>query len=292
MTPKEIIAKSKDITRQLEGQIGQTIGLANLNREKACGTVLAAVTGTDGFAYHLEINYEFPLHTTAPGKAILAYLPPEEREHYYTRMDFRRFTPSTITNRTDFEAELESVIAKGYSIDVSEQLEGCHCVGVPVFNENREIIAGLWTTGPSSQLPVRSFEQVAGILKKGSQQITQRLGSASRSSNRDHINSVVEQACEIMRNNLHQLVDTQQLAKNLYVSYTWFRKVFKEQTGEAPAEYHLNRRIEKARALLKETDRSVRQISEELGFKNQNHFSALFKRKIGQSPLNYRADNT
>ena len=77
MTPKEIIAKSKDITRQLEGQIGQTIGLANLNREKACGTVLAAVTGTDGFAYHLEINYEFPLHTTAPGKAILAYLPPE-----------------------------------------------------------------------------------------------------------------------------------------------------------------------------------------------------------------------
>lgn len=288
MLPEKIIAKSKDILSQLEEQIGQTIGLANLNREKACGTVLAKVAGTDGFAYHLEINYEFPLHTAAPGKAMLAYLPPEERKHYYALMDFRQFTPSTITNRTDFEAELESVIAKGYALDISEQLEGCHCVGVPVFDENRGIIAGLWTTGPSSQLPVRSFEQIAGILKKGSQLITQRLGSASRSSNRDHINSVIEQACEFMRNNLHQSVNTQQLAKNLYVSYTWFRKVFKEQTGEAPAEYHLNRRIEKAYELLSETDLSIRRISEELGFKNQNHFSALFKRKTGQSPGNYR----
>lgn len=289
MPHSKLTAKSTDILHSLEAQIGQTIGLAQLNREKACGIVLASAAGTDGFAYHLEVNYEFPLHTAAPGKALLAYLPPKEREHYYARMDFRQFTPSTIVERSDFEAELESVVAKGYAIDVSEQLEGCHCVGVPVFDDNRQITAGLWATAPSSQLPVRSFDQVAGLLKKGSQQITQRLSQTGRSSNRDHINSVAEQATTIMASRLHENIDMQQLAENLYVSYSWFRKAFKEHTGEAPAEYHLKRRIDRACQLLSDTDLTVRQISEELGFNNQNHFSALFKRKTGKSPANYRA---
>jgi DNA-binding IclR family transcriptional regulator/AraC-like DNA-binding protein len=288
MLPAKIISVSTDVMRQVESQIGQTIGLGCLNAHSGYGTVLAEAKGTSGFAYHLEVNYQFPLHTSAPGKAMLAYLSATERSKHYAAMDFRNYTPSTITNRNDFEAELESVFAKGYSIDVSEQMEGCHCVGVPVFDEHRQILAGLWTTGPSSQLPVRYFEQVAEVLKKGSQEITQRLRSGNRSTNRDHINSVVEQAREIIETSLHQPLDGKLLAENLYVSYSWFRKVFKEQTGEAPAEYHLKRRIQKACKLLKETAQPVRQISEELSFKNQNHFSALFKRKIGCSPLHYR----
>jgi transcriptional regulator GlxA family with amidase domain len=64
--------------------------------------------------------------------------------------------------------------------------------------------------------------------------------------------------------------------------------VFKEKTGEAPAEYHLNLRLEKACELLRDTNQSVRQIAEDIGFKNQNHFSAFFKRKTGHSPSAYR----
>ena len=290
MLPEELIPKSKDIMRKLESQIGQTIGLGYLDPECGLGTVLAEVVGTSGFAFHLEVNYHFPLHTSVPGKAILAYLSADARDHYLNLMDFRRFTPTTITDRTDFEAELISVIEKGYAIDVSEQLEGCHCVGVPVFNAEHQVVAGLWVTGPSSQLPVRNFEQVAEILRRGSVEITGRLSGGSRSQNRSYINSVVEQALKIMQSNLLKPVDAQELAKNLYVSYSWFRKVFKEQTGEAPAEYHLNRRIEMAMKLLLETDFSVRQVSEELGFKNQNHFSALFKRKTYLSPSAFREE--
>lgn len=284
MLPQELIPKSNDIMCQLESQIGQTIGLGCLDPERMEGIVLSEVVGTSGFAYHLEVNYRFPLHTSVPSKAMLAYLPSAERQYYLSRMDFRRFTPSTITDRTDFEAELASVTEKGYAIDVSEQLEGCHCVGVPVFDAEHQVIAGLWATGPSSQLPVRNFEQVADILRKGSAEITGRISSGRRSLNRDYIISVVDQAREIMNSQLHQPIDVQQLSENLYVSYSWFRKVFKEQTGEAPAEYHLNRRLQKAGELLGGTDLSIRTISEELGFKNQNHFSALFKRKIGHAP--------
>ena len=288
MKNSEIVKKGLDVMRVLEDQIGQTIGLGALDAETADGVVLAEVEGTAGFAYHLSVNYHFPLHTAAPGKALLAYLPPAERSDFLNRMDFRRYTPSTITERSDFEEELKSVVEKSYAIDVSEQLEGCHCIGVPVFDPDRNVVASLWTTGPSSQLPIRSFEQVADILKRGARDLSVRLSGPGRASNRAYIHSAIQQAREIMATHLHEPVDVRQLAENLYVSYSWFRKNFKEQTGSPPAEYHQSLRLENARQQLLESERSIRQISEELGFKNQNHFSALFKQKTGKSPSAYR----
>ena len=173
-------------------------------------------------------------------------------------------------------------------MDVSEQLVGFHCVGVPVFDESRSVIGALWTTGPSSQLPVRRFTEIAEIMKKGAQELGLRLRSTGRNPSRAYVHSVVAQAKEIIGGHLHTALDMKELAGNLYVSYSWFRKVFREQTGEAPAEYHLNRRLEKAAEMLRDPDLTVRQISEDLGFKNQNHFSAFFKRKTGRSPSAYR----
>ena len=97
-----------------------------------------------------------------------------------------------------------------------------------------------------------------------------------------NINSIVEDAKEIMSKNLHRTLNIEELAGNLYVSYAWFRQAFKEVTGEPPAEYHLRLRIELAKKLLNENTQTIKEISEQLGFKTQNHFSALFKQKIEQ----------
>jgi DNA-binding IclR family transcriptional regulator len=289
MNPAELIPKAHDVMLQMEAQIGQTIGLGQLVEDSLdVGVAVAVVEGTAGVSYHIEANYCFPLHTSAPGKVLLAYLPPAERNTYLGRMEFKRYTPSTIVSRTDFEAELDNVMEKGYAIDVSEQLEGCHCVGVPVFDAAHHVVASLWTTAPSSQLPVRNFGKVADILRVGTQDICTRISSSRRASNRDYINSVVEQAQKVIKNNLHRPLDVEELASNLYVGYSWFRKVFKEKTGLAPAAFHQQLRLEKARHLLAESDCSVREISESLGFRNQNHFSALFKRKMDTSPSAFR----
>jgi DNA-binding IclR family transcriptional regulator len=284
MHTQELTKKARDILIALESQIGETVALGSLLRESAEGLVLAETQGTSGIAIHVEVNYHFTLHTSAPGKVLLAYLPKAERDEIIARMSFKQYTPSTITDPSDFQAELDSVLQKGYAIDVSEQLEGMHCLGVPVFDETKQVIGAIWTTGHSSQLPVRRFGEIVEILRKGAQELGLRMHSASRSPSKAYIRSVVEQAQEIIDAGLSRPIDMKELSENLYVSYSWFRKVFKEQTGEAPSEYHLNRRIEKASELLRETDQPIRQISEELGFKNQNHFSALFKRKTGHSP--------
>lgn len=281
---KEIVLKSTDLLHSLTEKLGETTGLGFLAEDRTTGMVLAVSDGIAGFSFHIDVGYRFPLHASAPGKVLLAYLPPEERDAILAQLDYRQFTPSTITDIEDFKAELEHGIAKGFAIDLAEHIEGCHCVSVPVFNEAREIVASIWITGPSSRLPLRNLNQIAKVLKNGAQELNQRLRSTGYSSNRNHIIGVVNQAKTIIDNHLYAAVDMHALAENLYVSYSWFRKVFKEQMGQAPAAYHLNRRMDKAVELLEGTDLSIRQISEELGFKNQNHFSALFKRKTGTSP--------
>ena len=288
MNENELAKKSLDILHALEQKIGTTIGLGLLIEDPPCIEILSRAEGRQGFAYRLDIGFRCPLHTSAPGKVLLAYRAPAAREPILEKMDFKKYTPNTSTSPDDFKAELADVLEKGFSIDVSEQLEGGHCVGVPVFDIENKPIAAIWATGPSIQLPVRNFERIADTLRKGAQELSLRLREKHRSPNRDYINSVVMQAREIIERNLNQSMDMKALAANLYVSYSWFRKAFKEQIGEAPSEYHLNRRIEKACELLRTTELSVRQISEEIGFKNQNHFSALFKRKTGLSPSRWR----
>ncbi len=288
MNYDKIIAKSKDVMHELEKQICMTIAIGTIKPNSGFGIVLDSIDGTSGFSFHIEPMHEFHLHTAAPAKAMMAYFSKEERNEIYKHMNFKQFTNGTITNSDQFEKELQAVLEKGYGIDVSERMEGCHCVAVPIFDSEHRPIAAIWGSTLAQQLPVHKFSEVANHLKKSAAEISKRVNNNTRSANRNYIYSIIEQSKDIIQKNLNKNIDIEQLAKNLYVSYSWFRQAFKDQTGEAPAQYHQNLRIKKAEEMLTKSDLSIRQISEELGFQNQNHFSALFKRKTGVSPNAYR----
>ncbi len=288
MATKELAVKAIDILQILNEKLGETVLLGGLTEDRMTGTVFASADRADGFSFRVAKGYRFPLHASAPGKVLLAYLPPDEQQTLLAQLDLKRYTPSTITGIEDFKAELKHAATNGYAIDVSEQIEGCHCIGVPVFSETREVIASIWVTGPSSQLPIRDFSRIAKTLKEGSRDLSQRLRRTGHRPSDAFINTTISQAKTYIDTHLCTVIRVEELAKNLYVSPSWFRKIFREKTGESPSAYHLNRRMEKAAELLEHSELSVREISEELGFKNQNHFSALFKRKRGLSPSFYR----
>lgn len=288
MNIEALIAKSKVVMRTLEDKLGYTVTLGILSPDSEFGTVLYSLDGTAGLNFHLEPGFEFYLHTSAPGKAMLAHLPADERAHYYQHMQFRAFTPNSITSQTRFNQELETVVKNGFAVDIAEHNPGCHCIAVPICDPPHRPIAAIWASSLSQQLPIEQFQRVADLLNCGAKEIADQLHSSHRASDRQYINTVIEEAKQILENNLNQSVDVERLAHDLYVSYSWFRQVFKEYTGQAPKEYHTSRRIEKAAILLEQTHQSIRQISETIGFKNQNQFSAQFKRKTGYSPLNYR----
>ena len=85
-----------------------------------------------------------------------------------------------------------------------------------------------------------------------------------------------------------QAIDMQELARELHVSYAWFRREFKEILGIAPGQYHLELRLNRARQLLRETTLSVGQIAAQTGFGSEFYFSRIFKNKTGIPPLQFR----
>ena len=105
------------------------------------------------------------------------------------------------------------------------------------------------------------------------------------------IAQVVEAIRFEMRQNMHKEIDLKELAQKHNVSYSFFRKMFKKYTGVSPGQYHLQLRITRAKELLISTDKSIKEISYELGFQSIFYFSNMFKKKEGITPSFFRNKN-
>ena len=106
---------------------------------------------------------------------------------------------------------------------------------------------------------------------------------------KDNVSEKMEQAKIIMNENLCREIDPEQLAARLNLSYSWFRKAFKDYTGYAPAKYFQELKMRKAKQLLVGSTHSVKEICFMLGYTSTEHFSNLFKKHAGITPLKYRA---
>ena len=84
-------------------------------------------------------------------------------------------------------------------------------------------------------------------------------------------------------------LDIPALARVALVSEFHFIRSFRETFGETPHRYLRRRRVERAMALLRETDRSVTEICLDVGFTSLGTFSRTFRDIVGESPRDYRA---
>lgn len=79
------------------------------------------------------------------------------------------------------------------------------------------------------------------------------------------------------------------LARSAGLSPSHFSREFRRAFGEAPHQYLLTRRLERAAALLRNTDRSVTEICFAVGLSSVGSFTSSFHRVYGTAPLAYRA---
>jgi AraC-like DNA-binding protein len=80
-------------------------------------------------------------------------------------------------------------------------------------------------------------------------------------------------------------------AAELNLSTNYFGDLIKKETGKSAQEYIQTKIIEKAKEKIFDLDKTVNQVSYELGFKYPQHFTRFFKQRVGQSPNEYRMHN-
>jgi AraC-like DNA-binding protein len=80
-------------------------------------------------------------------------------------------------------------------------------------------------------------------------------------------------------------------ADQLHLSSNYFGDLVKKETGRSAQEYIQNKLIEEAKERVFDPNKSVSEIAYELGFKYPQHFTRLFKQRVGHSPSEFRTLN-
>ncbi|MBQ8689582.1 MAG: helix-turn-helix domain-containing protein [Clostridia bacterium] len=87
---------------------------------------------------------------------------------------------------------------------------------------------------------------------------------------------------------LDRLVSTKELSRVIFRSQDYCQKLFKRELGVTPYAYQLERKMQIAKSLLADTQMSVGEIAQKLGYNDIHYFSNLFQKKCGCRPLTYR----
>jgi AraC-like DNA-binding protein len=87
---------------------------------------------------------------------------------------------------------------------------------------------------------------------------------------------------------LYSTISVEELASLAGRSLSTFKRDFKLQFKETPANYIKQKRLEKAFELVKSTNLTISELCYEVGFQDTSHFTKSFKQKYNQSPSDYR----
>ena len=96
-------------------------------------------------------------------------------------------------------------------------------------------------------------------------------------------------AKDIVDARYREALDVPALARAAYLSPAHFSREFRRAFGETPHQYLLTRRLERAAAMLRNTDRSVADICFTVGLRSVGSFTTSFRRVYGTTPTAYRA---
>jgi DNA-binding IclR family transcriptional regulator len=171
---QNIVENAMDVMRELRDSVKETVLLGTLLENR--GIVMEQVLGLHHFKFTVSPGKHLYLHTSAPCKAQIAFLPPAERKKMMERIELPRFNANTITSKKAFEEELDEIRQFGYAIDREEEFAGVVCIGAPVLDQYGYPVAAIWTTGPADRMPVSRYKQIGETVRENAMKISRRLG--------------------------------------------------------------------------------------------------------------------
>jgi len=180
ITETNLVEHALDVMRELRDRVVDTVLIGV--REGAEVIVLDEALGTRMFAFISKLGYRVGVSCSAPGKAILAYLPDAERNKVVESIRFVRYNARTITSKAQLHRELADVNRRGYAFDNSEQFEGVYCIGAPVFDRGGYPVAAVWTTGLMMDLDRTRIPELGATVREHADRISARLGHVVRTS--------------------------------------------------------------------------------------------------------------
>ncbi|MBS4210171.1 AraC family transcriptional regulator [Bacillus sp. FJAT-50079] len=101
-------------------------------------------------------------------------------------------------------------------------------------------------------------------------------------------NMEIANACKYISDHINQKITLDEVAQHLHLNSSYFSRLFKKEVGETFVKYVVNLKMKRAKELLEQTNYTVYEISEQLGYDNQSYFNKIFKASEGVTPIEYK----
>lgn len=166
----ELISCSTPVVKKLALATNCLVTVSVPDEEQS--TCVVYTEQTSAVRVSTRVGYQYPYHSSAPGKALLAYQPQDFIEQILSR-PLVKYTETTLTDRDRILEELATIRRVGYAIDLEEGFRGINCLNVPIFDYRNSCIAtlGLCT--------LVSYDTVEELKKKYLSQLIMMAGKIS-----------------------------------------------------------------------------------------------------------------
>lgn len=112
----------------------------------------------------------------------------------------------------------------------------------------------------------------------------------SKNQTTDEAETVISRAVDYIQNNYTSAeISLEKVAQASYVSSAYLNRLFNKKKGCTVMEFVKNIRIEHAKVLLRQSEQTIEEIAEKVGYNSRSYFSKLFKKEVGVSPNEYRS---
>jgi IclR family KDG regulon transcriptional repressor len=153
---RRLQALAKSVMQNLLLRFGETINLGVI--EDGQVTYLDVLQSSSSLRIAAVPGERNPVHCTALGKAMLAFLPENELRALLEQYPLVKKTPRTITQKKHLLVHLASIRERAIALDLEENLTGVICAAAPIFDKSGRVIAGISLSGPASRMEPRLAE--------------------------------------------------------------------------------------------------------------------------------------
>lgn len=159
--------------RELRDRFNETVNLAVLDGREI--VYLDMVESRRSLRMQAQLGGRDPVHSTALGKAMLAFLP-EERwgEHLPARLSPR--TEASHHSLAALRDDLRRTRERGYGLDDGENEEGVRCIGAPILDRDGHVVAAVSLSAPAARMGDRVLPEAAASVVATAAAISRRLG--------------------------------------------------------------------------------------------------------------------
>ncbi|KAA2256358.1 IclR family transcriptional regulator [Solihabitans fulvus] len=143
---RDVRRSAEAALRDLNGRTGYTVHLASYEGGEVI--YIDKYDSTHPMRMYSRIGRRAPLHCTAVAKVLLSAMPAAACRQIVESMEYPRLTANTITNPTDYLAELDRVRARGFAMDNAEHEDFIHCIAAPIRGARGETLAAVSLSVP------------------------------------------------------------------------------------------------------------------------------------------------